>query len=427
MGTLTITLRQPTQVSTRIRSDQLNATETHIPGWVVRGALANAWIRRHGTPDGASCAEFVRLFEGGVRFGPLFASDKIPPPLSRHDHKYVAEPNCNPASFDAAITPMTSDDPCDTCGQPWKQWSPKPAPEVPRSVRMSVAIDPVRDVAAKGQLFSRDRLAPETRFCGPITSDDVDLLQQLAGLDHVRIGARRTTHGAVDLTVDPTAVADLPPVREDGVLLLRLLSPAVFVDDEGRPTLTPNETELHQVLGVGARVERSWARWGTVGGWHMASGLPKPTETVAVEGSTYAVRLAEPVSEDVLRALVCRGLGLRRHEGFGHLFGNADGVAPPVEESADDVDIAEVAAALTDSDLVTFLALKCAGGMIPEDMGRAIRDALSDPTKIEAAIEATKAADQSPLQARTVQKVRELLTRPKSTALAILMRLEGKS
>ncbi len=424
MGTLTVTLRQPTQVSTRIRSDQLNATETHIPGWVVRGALANAWIRARGAPEGSARAEFVRLFEGEVRFGPLFAPDTLPPPLSRYDHKYSPDLRCNPSSFDAALTPIEVDQPCKTCGQPWKQWSPKLSQTVPRSVRTSVAIDPVREVAAKGQLFSRDRLSPTTRFTGPITSHDVGLLQQLATLKHVRIGARRTTHGAIDLEVDPHASADLPPVRDDGVLLLRLLSPAVFVDNEGRPSLTPSKDELASVLGVDATVEHSWARWGSVGGWHLASGLPKPTETVAVEGSTYAVRLAEPVGQDVLRELVRRGLGLRRHEGFGHLFGNAAGEPATVEESPG---AAEDAADLTEADVQPFAALKCVDGKIPDEMAQAIHDALANASKVDAAIEVTKATDRGTMQKITIRKVRELLALRQSTALAILARLEEES
>lgn len=92
---ITATLVEATQVAALATSDQLNRTETHIPGWVVRGAFASSWLRARANrmPSGrfemsdAERALFVETFEGGVRFSPLFVKDP-PTSLSVFGHKY---------------------------------------------------------------------------------------------------------------------------------------------------------------------------------------------------------------------------------------------------------------------------------------------------------------------------------------------------
>ena len=53
----------------------------------------------------------------------------------------------------------------------------------------------------------------------------------------------------------------------------------------------------------------------------MASGLPKHTELAVCAGSTFAISPGGHGSfdRDKVISLLGRGLGLRRHEGFGHL------------------------------------------------------------------------------------------------------------
>jgi hypothetical protein len=62
------------------------------------------------------------------------------------------------------------------------------------------------------------------------------------------------------------------------MLVLRLRSPGIFTDPQGRPSRDPDPSELTEVLGTPARVVRRWTRWQQAGGWHIASGLPKPSE-----------------------------------------------------------------------------------------------------------------------------------------------------
>ena len=318
---VSLVLQQPTTVGVAARSDFLRATHRHIPGSVVRGAFAGAWLARHGSvpAEGRRRDEFVALFEGGVRFGPLTAGVGYRP-LSVVAHKYGPNDGCTITEVDLALDP-NHDGRCPDCGA---RLEPKPGlvDTVAVSRRISVAIG--RDgVARPGELFARDTLQRGQTFLGELIADTSDLLDALTDLGPLRLGGRRTTHGGARprIASRPAGSEESVEVRADGCLVLRLAGPAVLVDDEGRPRDRPSDGELERLLGVPASVEQCWSRWERVGGWHAASGLPKPDEAAVAAGTTFVVRTGAAVGEDVLARLRQRGLGLRRHEGFGHLAG----------------------------------------------------------------------------------------------------------
>lgn len=318
IAALTVTLDQPALVGDRARSDFLRSTHPYLPGGVVRGAFAAAWIARYGPPRTASAArraEFVALFEGGVRFAPLFTHGPFVP-LSVRRHKYQVSDRCARAEIDLAVEPGGPRH-CGECGSDLEVRHGLPAaPQVQR--RASVRLGP-DGVAVRGNLFFRDTLTARQVFSGHLTSGDPGLLTRLAELGPVRLGGRRTTHGRASVAIDTTVATPTIAQRPDGRLILRLGGPAVFVDDQGRPIDRPNRAELREHLSTDFAIEQAWTRWEHHGGWHAASGLPKPGELTVAGGSTYLLRPTAPVSDQALIALAERGIGLRRHEGFGDL------------------------------------------------------------------------------------------------------------
>ena len=66
-------VRQAVSAAERREAASLTEAFPYIPGWVVRGGLAAAWIREFGEPKRGTelRARFVDLFEGAVRFGAL--------------------------------------------------------------------------------------------------------------------------------------------------------------------------------------------------------------------------------------------------------------------------------------------------------------------------------------------------------------------
>ncbi|MCL3836879.1 hypothetical protein [Aeromicrobium duanguangcaii] len=310
----------PTRANTSV-------TLQHIPGQTLRGALASAYLRTHGRAA-VNTPEFVRLFEGGVRFGPLLPASRRPSPLSLREHKYSRTPGCD-EDVDLALDPEAKHlEVCKTCGSPLelgKGILKKSIESV--ATRRHTAVDEAGQ-AAKGQLFGREVLLDE-RFEGPLIGEP-ELLDQLKKLDEAWIGGRTTTHGRARLSWDADGEGVGTPLVIDGILVLRLVSDAIFVDTEGFPTRLP---DLNQIAGVlqlkpdQLTLQRSWTRWNQVGGHHAASSLPKHMESTATAGSTYRIDLGGSTpSPEALQRLHLHGVGIRRHEGFGHL----DLVRPPL-------------------------------------------------------------------------------------------------
>ena len=322
MTPYTIRLTQAAHFGSRPRSDFIRHTDRHIEGATVRGAFAAAWIRDHGapTPSSPRRADFLRLFEGGVRFSPLYAVD---PPISLAvvGHKYPVLEKCKADEFDLAMVrkPVTA---CPDCGQtlvPRRDLREARGIPVSRKPGLQVGDD---GVAVDGNLFAIDSVRPGVSFTGELHGDPADVAELLA-LEDLRVGGRRATRGAVTLHQSTSSPATLPANAPERVsaqeIVIRLASPAVFVDTEGRPVSAPTAEELSATLGVDTTVVKRWHRWRTVGGWHAASGLPKPMETAVGAGSTYVCRTVTRADDAGLARLAERGIGLRRHEGFGHL------------------------------------------------------------------------------------------------------------
>jgi CRISPR-associated protein Csx10 len=324
---LVLTLRQPAQIGDRSREDFVLATMEYLPGSVVRGAFAAAWLARHGVPakQSAQRAEFIRLFEGEVRFGSLLPAGTQPPSLSVISHKYEPLEGCDEVEFDRAMTddvPLRCPNP--DCDSPLEQ-SRDLRGERPRLRRRASVSIHESGVARRGVLFTRETLPEDLAFAGTVAGDPA-LLGSLAALREVRVGGRRTTHGLAAVTIKAGSAPPALQRRADGMLVLRLSSPGIFVDQQGRPSREPTPEELERLLGVPARVVRRWTRWQQAGGWHIASGLPKPTELAVAPGSTYLISSEQAVADQTITALGQHGVGLRRHEGFGDL-------APPPQLS----------------------------------------------------------------------------------------------
>lgn len=331
MSELVLTLRQPAQLGNRARRDNVLATMEYVPGSVVRGALAAAWLARNGvakrgTPERE---EFLKLFEGGVRYGALLREGTEFISLAVAGHKYEKRDDCEVIDYDRARGEKPPPY-CDQCGSPIEQRKGLKGDRESVGRRTSVAIGP-GGTARPGELFTRETLNAGEIFRGTVTAADDALLTILGDLGPVRIGGRRTTHGLAGIAITSGGAPPLPELRPDGTIVVRLRSPGIFTDDHGRPSRDPSPAELTKALGVPARVVKRWTRWEQAGGWHVASGLPKPQELTVAAGSTYVIYTERMVSDSALAAFSSRGLGLRRHEGFGDL-------APPpaLREGAND-------------------------------------------------------------------------------------------
>jgi CRISPR-associated protein Csx10 len=315
MSQLTLTLLEPAYIGDRPRDDFVLSTRDYLPGSAVRGAFAGAWLARHGPsePGTPERKAFTGLFEGGVRFGTLLRADAEPASLAVIGHKYEPLDTCEVVDYDRAA----GDQPPPYCSKCWSPIERLTAGRAEVRRRTSVAIG-ADGVAVRGQLFTRETLPEGTVFRGTLIADQ-DLAATLEALGPIRVGGRRTTHGLAQVAIDPAVNPPGAERRGEDHLILRLRSPGIFTDDNGYPSRDPSPSELRAALGCPAHVVRRWFRWHQDGGWHMASGLPKPSELAVAAGSTYLIMTERRVDDPQLNMLARRGVGLRRHEGFGDL------------------------------------------------------------------------------------------------------------
>jgi CRISPR-associated protein Csx10 len=300
-------------------------TLPYVPGSTVRGALAAAWIRQNGTPVAANKLrdEFVELFEGDICYGPLLQDGTSVTPLTATWCKYPSTPACGQWSADAAVDGDIIV--CPHCGKGTENGKGEVAGARTRRV-MRTRLDS-SGRAADGNLFARHELEPGLTYRGVLSGQH----PWLAEPQEIWLGGRTTTSGLASIRIDDEPPASPDPVpagspRPDGAVIIKLTSPAVIVDDAGRPTLDP-ASEILRVLGMktaALHASRCWTRPVRVGGWHAASGLPKPVELAMSMGSVIVLHFREDPTQDQLQHLACHGIGLRRVEGFG-----TAGINPP--------------------------------------------------------------------------------------------------
>ncbi|MER5182588.1 type III-B CRISPR module-associated Cmr3 family protein [Streptomyces sp. NPDC002896] len=333
MPDVTLRLAQPAALGRRPRGTAPIETYRHIPGSVLRGALAAVWIREYGPPQGASPArraEFVHLFEGPVRYGPLFDPVSAVVPLSVYRCKYRPQRECHSEYADmAAAGGGAADRPrCRRCGGPLVAGKGEveffgTAAPVVENTRVALTEE---ERAADGKLFTRRSLShlkdggEPRELSGRITDTSAAGTEWLLAAHALHIGGRRSTAGAAEYSARPDDAAALPDPAElvvDGTLVVRLTAPAILVDAAGRPTDRPDTVLLASLLGTKVTVDRSWIRRERVNGWNALTNLPKAEELAVSAGSVFQLRLASTPSREGLASLRDHGLGLRRSEGFG--------------------------------------------------------------------------------------------------------------
>ncbi|MEO5678467.1 MAG: hypothetical protein ABIS47_02255 [Acidimicrobiales bacterium] len=302
----------------------------HVPGSVLRGTLAAAWMREHGDPR--ADPGFADLFERSIGFGPLRPRGATVAPLAALRCKYQPRERCAAIGHDLLDHLGGGGPPgeCDECHGPLEpakgeQFMPLgSAPIIVDRTRTRLDAD---ERAAPGELFTRQALAPGTVLAGVIAGSNPWL--DGFGTKTVWFGGRRTVGGRCRLKLS-VVDSPSPTLRRDGRVVIRCTSPAVLVDGAGAPVLTPDEEAMSDVLGTPVSLERAWRRPTTIGGWSAVAGLPKATDIAVVAGSVFVMRVARgAVTAEGVNDLARRGLGLRRPEGLGCIEVNPPSWSPP--------------------------------------------------------------------------------------------------
>jgi len=347
MITVSVETEQVVHISEAPEASHHRSGLAYIPGTALRGAFAKRWILENGPPDRSNPKrdEFVALFHRDVRWPVLAPPGATAEPLSAMVHKYGRPADCKNHRLDRAEALASGSESdtrkCRSCGSRLESakgtWVGTSQAALTFSDRTRVGLESVggaggrRHRAADGELFSRRGIAGRSPLKGggnTLTGQIGQVEPWLTALAdngdgiEIRLGGQRSVDGLCRAHLTAGGGSPNPPVpRADHKVILRALSPAMFVDDAGRPSLVPRLGELAAVLGSACRVVGRWVRPTTIGGWDVVSGVPKPEEIGVIAGSTWVVELEEPATVEKLSELGS-GIGLRQAEGYGQVAVN---------------------------------------------------------------------------------------------------------
>ena len=309
--TITLTTQQRVSLGMGAENAFLTRSHPYIPGSVVRGALAAAWLREGIDRD----LGFEMIFETG-RFSNAWPEGVEVQSQSVLRTKYGT--NTSDDDRDLAFTTNANS----------TDHAPKPSEEalkggfdysrgfgqLRRRTVTATAMKPRKHVALDRALYRREALEKGTVFTGTlILPEGAELPEEFTKINTIYVGGRASVMGRTTLEIQRS---DPPRIPTSNEVVIRTLSHSILVDDFGVPMTS--FSEALEARGVSVIKNCCWAdrvESGVAGGWHAASGLPKPMEIGLSPGAT--ARIERPKKDDVLEKLLDEGIGLRRAEGYG--------------------------------------------------------------------------------------------------------------
>ncbi|SHJ67599.1 CRISPR-associated protein Csx10 [Tessaracoccus bendigoensis DSM 12906] len=307
MNWLKLTITSGQRVSLGQGGERAFLTTSHpvIPGSVVRGGLAAAWVAAGGNRD----EEFSQVFES-CRFSPAIPTGTVVVGQSVKECKYhrgTGHPERHDEAFDGRLAP-------DDHGCAGRNVAKGGYSATAFVTVTTTALNPRRHTAAEAQLFSRQTIERGTEFVGYVVLPDGVQDRMLRRLSTAFFGGRGSVMGRCSVKFEALSGPPRLP-GSSAELVVRTISPTLLVDPSGAAS-----TDLRDALErAGIDVVDCWAHrfdTGVAGGWHLASGLPKPTEIALAAGATALIKNPGP---EKLTRLLDAGIGVRRSEGYGWL------------------------------------------------------------------------------------------------------------
>lgn len=368
--TLTLQLRAPLALHRTRAGGQYVDSLDYIPGTALRGALAEAYLAQHGTPD----KTFHILFlSDQVQYGDLWPAIEGSPTIllpataqvckrygfghknSFRDGLLDALADLLPTRRCAHIEDKRCDEPLDRTSGYLCSLDPVEhlAPRI--RLRVSTAIGRGTGTAAREMLFTQHTLTGKSKsgnkallFQGVLQLTDPRLRAELDDLLKLPLflgSGRSRGLGEVEVkTWKETGDGDSLPkrwhkfnetARRAGgdpnlcYFSLTLLSHLALRDDLLRPVLdeiTPQHFGLPDTVKWVCYKNSGWPvlflSTVTVAGWNAALGLPKSDTVTLARRSVLLAKCPADQEQAVLKRLArieSQGLGERRNEGFGRV------------------------------------------------------------------------------------------------------------
>jgi CRISPR-associated protein Csx10 len=333
-------------------------TRLYIPGTVLRGALAQAYLEEGGRPDDPA---FQRVFVSEkVRFldHRLNGAEHWPASVmccADHGDSHRLVDLLLLAGRNASLAAAQCPDCRAKLGrvQGFWQWAGDQGANAISMLRVDTrrvahsAIDLRTLATAREQFYSSRVICPGQQFAGSIRSESVaddglqEVLAKIRKRDgHIHLGRGRTRgQGLARFTASQGSGSSEEELKdrlgrmnqsmrcEKSIVFTVTLQSATLLYDEWLLARDLEAADLSPELAGRQPVAR-FASTQVVAGWHAAAGLPKSEVTALSPGSCYLFRLAldgrEPEAElDRLARLLAevenKGVGERLSEGFGEV------------------------------------------------------------------------------------------------------------
>lgn len=371
-------LDQPLLAAGRVGDPNSNPSLDFIPGSLLRGLFIHRYCAQAGqseiTHDPLARALF---FDGAVRYLHAHPADPdgartLPTPRTLLKAKHTAPNNngkwtlynCAHPSFSAP-----GDQQLEREEQPFIMLNDDGNSATLYAPRRTLSVHMQRDrrmgraTAENGAVFQYQALAAGQRFIGLIVVDDdpaaanrVTKLKELAADPVGWLGGSRSAgYGRVRLSLADTTAPEVPRTDEDeddeddkGQVTLTLLSDTVLIDSEGHALAWADPNRLPAALGAAlqeasgspvsiATNDIDWERSSVgrvlLGGYNSTWRLPLPPAPALAAGSVLVLRKRLPAP--VRSAILARGIGLRRVEGYGRCAINLPLAAQLIVTAAD--------------------------------------------------------------------------------------------
>lgn len=354
--TYSITLLEPTLVTSLEGDPNESVSFDYIPGSVLRGAIIGKYLRdQERTELDISDPAMRRLFfDGTTRYLNGYPLDHLgrrtlPTPKSWHHEKGNEDD-----IYDFAVeSPDDDRKQWQSVNKPFCLLSEKDSEDGKQKVRLvqpdryiavhttrtrrfgraipAAVIDP-REGDMPGAVYRYNALAAGQTFGAMILCDDNDADQLQSWLTgEVTLGGSRSGgYGRAELYDARVKTADnwretgdisIPEV--DGRLIITFLSNTLLRDRNGQFVVDPSVVteKLSDYLGVSLRLQQAFLRGEIIGGFSRKWGLPLP-QTLSIQMGSVFVFDELDCDEGKLRELELWGIGERRAEGFGRVAVN---------------------------------------------------------------------------------------------------------
>lgn len=306
-------------------------TESHaeISGSIMRGVLANRYIKEKNLRDEAYKDEnFRKLFYGGLKF--LSATPAISNrrsftlPLSLQRGKKGTANAKNIADLFAVETPPAGYKSLRGYGivDGDKIFTASVEKNIYMHMSRSAEKERISGKSEEGHIYNYEALEAGQNFCGSIIGAETDLKKlQLENKSFVeRIGRSRfTQYGKCEFIFEKITEIEAPKFGEK--IYLRLESPLIPFEDNfiGAEKVLTNEVikklgenfSLGKVFAAGVEIENFIKIWG----------MKSPRVMALAAGSVFEI-ISEnltPADKNNLAEKIYSGFGVRTEEGFGQL------------------------------------------------------------------------------------------------------------